>query len=91
MKIKLLILTQYFPTELGVKVEEKKLFIDKGNCGLYFEPENKTQLINCINQLIFDIELRTILGNNGRKIAANYLDRDKLADNFYENLLSIDE
>ena len=77
------------PIILGVNGEAKELFIDKGICGLHFEPESKTQLVACINKLIEDPVLKDKLGKNGRNFAKKYFDRDNLANDFLQKLNSI--
>ncbi len=77
------------PIILGVNGEAKELFIEKGKCGLHFEPENINELVSCINKLIDKPELKSSLGKNGREYAKNHFDRDTLADNFYDELISL--
>jgi glycosyltransferase involved in cell wall biosynthesis len=77
------------PIILGVNGEAKELFIDKGKCGLHFEPENKIELVSCINQLIDSPELKKQFGKNGRNFAKAHFDRDSLANSFYKELISL--
>ncbi len=79
------------PIILGVKGEAKELFIDKGKCGLYFEPENKNELIKCLNVIINNPILKKKLGENGRAFAKKYFDRDQLANKFHEKILKTHE
>jgi glycosyltransferase involved in cell wall biosynthesis len=74
------------PIILGVDGEARNLFIDQGNCGLYFEPENKEQLINAIKKIAVQKELRNQLGKNGRKYVTEYFNRDAIALKFYNEL-----
>ena len=77
------------PIILGVNGEAKELFIDKGKCGLHFEPENIDELVFCINKFIAEPELKKHFGKNGRKFAKAHFDRDLLANNFYNELISL--
>ncbi|MBM78680.1 MAG: glycosyltransferase WbuB [Crocinitomicaceae bacterium] len=77
------------PIILGVNGEAKELFIEKGKCGLHFEPENVDDLVSCINKLIAKPELKKQFGESGRKFAKSHFDRDILANNFYDELISL--
>ena len=77
------------PIILGVDGEAKALFIDQGNCGIYFEPENTEQLVNAINKLSEQPELRHQLGKNGRKYVIEYFNRDSIAAKFHQQLLQL--
>ena len=79
------------PIILGVKGEAKELFIDKGKCGLYFEPENKSELIECLNMIINNPLLKKTYGENGRAFAKKYFDRDQLANKFHRKILETHE
>ena len=79
-------LAMEIPILLGVGGEAKALFIDKGNCGLYFEPENAVQLAEVINRLIGDKDLSTSLGKNGRNFVNENFNRNNIANQFYEEL-----
>ncbi|MBI4945985.1 MAG: glycosyltransferase family 4 protein [Bacteroidetes bacterium] len=70
------------PILLGVEGEAKELFIDEGNCGLAFEPENAQDLTNKVLQLYNDRNLLRQLGENGRKYVAKKFNRDFIADEF---------
>jgi glycosyltransferase involved in cell wall biosynthesis len=79
------------PIILGVNGEAKELFIKKGKCGLYFEPENKKELVECINMIINNPGLKKKYGENGRAFAKKYFDRDQLAEKFHEKILKTHE
>jgi len=77
------------PVILGVDGEARDLFINKGNCGLYYEPEDSTGLVQCIYKLYHNRQLAQELGENGRKYVREKFDRTKIADEFYQELLKI--
>jgi glycosyltransferase involved in cell wall biosynthesis len=57
------------PILLGVEGEAKELFIEQGNAGLFFEPENADELADRILVLLKMINrLRLELGMNGKII-----------------------
>ena len=67
------------PILLGVDGEAKGLFIDEGNSGLYFEPENVEALKNGVLKLAKNNELRKKLGKNGRTYVNNHFNRNQIA------------
>lgn len=71
---------------LGVEGEAKELFIDEGNCGLAFEPENATDLADKIMTLYQDRELLRNLGANGLEYVKKKFTRDLIADNFWKKI-----
>lgn len=75
-------LAMKIPILLGVDGEAKSLFIDNGKCGIYFEPENKDQLLAAILKLSKDPKLRNNLGENGRKYVEENFNRDQISNNF---------
>ena len=74
------------PILLGLEGEAKELFIDEGNCGLAFEPENTEDLVKQILILYNNPELSKQLGGNGLKYASENFNRDKIAEGLYEEL-----
>lgn len=74
------------PIILGLEGEAKELFIDEGNCGLAFEPENTEDLIKQILILYNNPELSKQLGENGLKYASQNFNRDKISEELYEEL-----
>src|SRR5690606_17094228 len=74
------------PVILGVAGEAKELFIDKGNCGLFFEPENHIELAQNIIKLYNDRALISSLGKNGKQYVCENFTRDKIAFEFWEYL-----
>jgi glycosyltransferase involved in cell wall biosynthesis len=77
------------PILLGVNGEARQLFIDKGNAGLYFEPENSASLTAAILKLIDDKEAALQLGRNGRHFVNEFFNRENIAQNFFEKLNSL--
>ncbi|MFZ4412862.1 MAG: glycosyltransferase family 4 protein [Bacteroidales bacterium] len=74
------------PILLGVDGEAKELFIEKGQCGLFFEPENVASLVEGIDSLIQHPELRTQYGKNAYEYVASNFNRDIIANEFWEKL-----
>lgn len=74
------------PILLGLEGEAKELFIDEGNCGLAFEPENTEDLVKQILTLFNNPELSKQLGENGLKYASENFNRDKIAEGLFEEL-----
>ena len=77
------------PILLGVEGEAKELFIDEGHCGLAFTPESSNELAAAISKLYQDTQLRTTLGENARRYAAQRFDRNQIATEFHELLLTL--
>lgn len=79
------------PIILGVDGEARDLFINKGKCGLYYEPENSSSLEKCINTLANNKDMVKELGENGRGYVRENFDRQKIGNEFYEELLKMHE
>ena len=77
------------PILLGVEGEAKDLFIDEGNCGLAFEPENAVDLAEKIILLYGDPGLCKNLGVNALAYAESKFNRDRITIDFYEVLSKI--
>lgn len=71
------------PVFLGVDGEARKLFIDQGKAGWYFEPENHEQLAALIEAKAIKANELQEAGQNGRAYVTHYFNRDTLAANFY--------
>ncbi len=67
------------PLVLGVEGEAYELFIEKGNAGLFYEPENHVELAKAILKLTENKDLRLQTGKNGRIFVNEYFNRDKIA------------
>ncbi len=74
------------PVLLGVEGEAKALFIDEGQCGLFFEPENARDLAEKIMMLYSDRALLARLGENGRRYVADKFDRDRITADLWKFL-----
>jgi glycosyltransferase involved in cell wall biosynthesis len=63
------------PILLGVDGEARKLFIDEGQSGLYFEPENEQELARQVEALMSDRSLVAQLGKHGQAYVKANFDR----------------
>lgn len=79
-------LAMEIPILLGVDGEAKELFIDEAQAGLFFSPENESELADGIWKLYTDKNLRNQLGANGRKYVIENFNRNKIAAEFYQLL-----
>jgi glycosyltransferase involved in cell wall biosynthesis len=78
------------PILLGVDGEARDLFIDEGEGGLYFEPENGGALSEAVLRLVESVELRDELGRKGREFVLNRFDRRRISKSFLDKLSEID-
>jgi glycosyltransferase involved in cell wall biosynthesis len=69
---------------LGVEGEAKELFIDQGNCGLAFIPEDDNDLASKIVSLYNNKEQLKVFGENGFDYVQKNFTRDKIAQQFWE-------
>ena len=83
------VLSMNKPIILGVDGEAKELFIDKGNCGVYYEPENTTELKKAVLSLYNSHELKQTYGDNGRQFVEKHFNRDNIAKDFNKELINI--
>lgn len=77
------------PLLLGVDGEAKELFINKGNAGLFFDPENNLELAEKIIYLNANREKIEEFGANGRRYVDEYFNRNKIGKEFYSELKKI--
>jgi len=77
------------PIVLGVEGEAKDLFIKEGNAGVFYEPENATEMAEAIEKLLNTDGLIEELGENGRRYVHDNFNRDALTMAFYQKLKSI--
>jgi glycosyltransferase involved in cell wall biosynthesis len=75
------------PILLGVNGEAKKLFVEKGNCAIYFEPGNSVALAQAIGILLDNPDQAAKMGENGRRFVNEWFNRETIAGNFYKELL----
>jgi glycosyltransferase involved in cell wall biosynthesis len=75
------------PVILGVDGEAREIFVENGQCALYFEPENIEHLIARINELMDIPETRNRLINNSRKFVVEKFSRNKIAKEFWNLLI----
>jgi len=84
------ILAMEKPILLGVDGEAKELFIDEGQAGWFFEPENLDDLELKIKEIIQNpIELG-LRGKNGRKYVSEKFNRDIIVQKFYDFLINME-
>lgn len=74
---------------LGVDGEARELFINQGKAGLYFEPENEEELVDRINQLNNNRSELILFGENGRNYVQEFFNRNKIAKEFTNELMSL--
>jgi glycosyltransferase involved in cell wall biosynthesis len=84
------ILAMEKPILLGVDGEARELFIDEGQAGWFFEPENLNDLESKINEIINNKSEVIIKGKNGRKYVSENFNRDTIVQNFYNFLIKMD-
>lgn len=77
------------PILLGVEGEAKKLFIDDGQSGLFFMPENPDDLAKQIKVLYNDRDLAKSLGTQGKKYVLTNFDRNEIHRRYITSLVSI--
>lgn len=67
---------------LGVDGEARWHFIEKAEAGLFFEPENASDLAQKLQQLVNDRALVLEMGKKGREYVKLNFNRDKIAEDF---------
>ena len=67
------------PILLGVDGEAKTLFIDQGQAGIYFEPENELSLAKALADLENDPLQASVYGKSGNVFANKNFDRKNIA------------
>jgi len=67
---------------LGVEGEAKLHFIDRGDAGLSFEPENAADLSQKMLELARNPSLIKSKGANGRQYVSEHFNRNKIAADF---------
>ena len=74
------------PILLGVEGEAKEIFIDRGQAGLFFEPENAEELIGSIQYISKNTGLRDQMGLNGRTFVKQHFNCRTITANFLQQL-----
>ena len=74
------------PLLLGVEGEAKDLFVDKGKCCLFFEPENPEEMKKQVLYLYNNPDKLQELGENGLDYVSKYFNRDIIAEEYYQEL-----
>lgn len=77
------------PLLLGVNGEAKALFIDTAQAGLHFEPEDDLHLATQIERVLDGMVSLPEMGRNGREYVMKYFNRNVIADEFLEVLISL--
>jgi len=71
------------PILLGVEGEAKEMFIEEGNAGLAFVPEDEHDLAAKAELLFGDRQLTNNLGENGYRYVSRMFNWDSIADDFW--------
>ncbi|MBA3662771.1 MAG: glycosyltransferase family 4 protein [Bacteroidetes bacterium] len=77
------------PIVLGVDGEARELFITKGNCGIYFIPEDVHDLTSAITKIAMNREYAAQLGKHGRVFVNEHFNREIIAKAFFERLKAL--
>lgn len=76
------------PILLGVDGEARDLFIKEGQAGLYFEPENASDLTAQVRVLLTNRQFSQSLGKQGQQFVRLHFDRSSIHEIFLKELLS---
>ena len=74
------------PLLLGVTGEAKRLFIEQGQAGLAFTPEDDRSLEQAVRRYLDDAHLRATHGANGARYVREQFDRRRITDRLWEGL-----
>ena len=74
------------PILLGVNGEAKSLFIDQGQAGIYFEPENEISLAKALVELENNSLKASKYGEKGNQFAIENFDRKKIAEKLLDRI-----
>jgi glycosyltransferase involved in cell wall biosynthesis len=83
------ILSMKKPILLGVNGEAKDLFIDQGDTGWYFEPENIDDLERQLKYILANPNLINVKGENGRLYVEKNFNREIIVNDFYDYLINL--
>jgi len=74
------------PLLLGVDGEARQHFIEKGEAGKYFEPENENELAECAVFFADNPDELKKMSENARAYVSRYFDRNQIAASFHSKL-----
>jgi glycosyltransferase involved in cell wall biosynthesis len=74
------------PLLLGVTGEAERLFIEQGQAGLAFTPEDDRSLEQAVRRYLDDAHLRATHGANGARYVREQFDRRRITDRLWEGL-----
>ncbi len=77
------------PLLLGVQGEAKRLFIEEGQAGLAFTPEDDAALEQAVRRYLADDALRAAHGANGARYVRSQFDRRQITDRLWAALKRI--
>jgi glycosyltransferase involved in cell wall biosynthesis len=77
------------PLLLGVEGEAKELFIDEGQAGLAFIPEDAEDLLRCAEQLAEDRTQLERMGANGARYVRERFDRAVISERLWEAMVEL--
>ena len=75
------------PILLGVDGEARKHFITNAQAGLFFQPEDVTDLVNQIRFLSDNKSQLQEMGENARKYVSEFFNRNNIAETFLKKLI----
>jgi glycosyltransferase involved in cell wall biosynthesis len=73
------------PVLLAIDGVSREL-VDKANCGIYVEPENRDDIVRGIKEALWRKSELATLGNNGYAYAKKHFDRTSLAKQYLEHV-----
>lgn len=65
---------------------DARLWVERAQCGICFEPEDEIGLLAGLRTLMDDPELRITLGNQGHTYVRKYFLRERLAEQYLEEI-----
>jgi glycosyltransferase involved in cell wall biosynthesis len=77
------------PLLLGVEGEAEQLFIQEGQAGLPFVPEDAADLERAVRRYLDDPELCSLHGRNGARYVRERFDRRRITEQLWQGLQSI--
>jgi glycosyltransferase involved in cell wall biosynthesis len=78
------------PLLLGVEGEAKELFIDEGQAGLAFTPEDAQDLARCVEQYAADRAQLERMGANGARYVRERFDREVISGHLWDALQELE-